>query len=447
MGAPGLVSPSAAPRPRGCWCLIFGTASGFMRDCDVHHAPPAVKRLTQLDGVRGLAILMVLLWHYFVMRLAPNQGTALWAFQKALALTWTGVDLFFVLSGFLITGILLDHRPARNYFRVFYLRRACRILPLYFLLLAVGIIGVAAGVAAIPRFGWLFSGLMPFWSYATFTQNFCMGIRTSFGGNFLSVTWSLAVEEQFYVVIPLLVYVFRRKFAFLVFLAGIFAAPLFRATLPPFYSFVSAPCCADALLSGACLAVLVRSKRFLGLAQHYSGVVLGAGAILVLGAAVQTVREVSLVSSFTHLWMVGLFTVLVLLACLEAPTGLVWLLRIPALVWIGRRSYGIYLLHLPVLGLFYLAWQGRAPHLENLSDLAATGASLAATLVLAAVSFRYLESPILRFGHSFAYAEEPGATNDQAQSKRSAQAPHSWQQKATPQTQARPDISNSTTQC
>ena len=348
---------------------------------------------------------MVLLWHYLFMQITAEQGSPLWFFQRGLVLTWSGVDLFFVLSGFLIAGILLDHCQASNYFRIFYLRRTCRILPLYFLLLAICIACIASGISALPRFGWLFSGLMPLWSYATFTQNFFMGMRNQFGGNALSVTWSLAVEEQFYLVIPLLLRVFRRQFAFWVLLAGVLAAPLLRSNLPVYFSLVSAPCCADALLSGACLAILVRSGRFLALARRHQKALLGIGFMLLFGAAALTLVGASPVSSVTHLWLAGLFTLIILVAYLEAHAGLVWLLKRPVLVWLGRRSYGIYLLHLPVQGLLYGAVRSRAPYLVNLSDLAVTGASLLATLTLAAVSFRYFESPILKFAHSFPYAK------------------------------------------
>src|SRR6185503_14362644 len=103
----------------------------------------AKTRLPQLDGIRGIAILMVLWWHYFNCQLHVTRESPLWLkyFWQFSSIGWSGVDLFFVLSGFLITGILLDEAQSPNMFRVFYVRRAVRILPLYFLVLA------AAGVA------------------------------------------------------------------------------------------------------------------------------------------------------------------------------------------------------------------------------------------------------------------------------------------------------------
>src|SRR3990167_10051651 len=91
-----------------------------------------MKKIIELDGIRGVAIALVLIWHYFATQLWVQDGTLLYYFRYMSALTWSGVDLFFVLSGFLIGGILLDHREAGNYFRVFYIRRVCRIFPLYY---------------------------------------------------------------------------------------------------------------------------------------------------------------------------------------------------------------------------------------------------------------------------------------------------------------------------
>ena len=94
-----------------------------------------MERKLELDGVRGLAILLVLIWHYVNREVDPNANIVLVYLKLAANVTWSGVDLFFVLSGFLIGGILLDHRTCSNYFRVFYIRRVCRIFPLYFVLI------------------------------------------------------------------------------------------------------------------------------------------------------------------------------------------------------------------------------------------------------------------------------------------------------------------------
>src|SRR2546430_16200390 len=148
-----------------------------------------MKRISHLDGVRGVAILLVLVWHYFTSQVVAQPKSFTSYCRHATSLTWSGVDLFFVLSGFLIGGILLDHRNTSNYFRVFYLRRVCRIFPLYFIVLALFLALFATSIATSPSFRSLFQDPFPIWSYATFSQNILMGIRGDFGPGFLGITW------------------------------------------------------------------------------------------------------------------------------------------------------------------------------------------------------------------------------------------------------------------
>jgi peptidoglycan/LPS O-acetylase OafA/YrhL len=134
---------------------------------------------------------MVVARHYFGI---PSGGSL----SKLLMPGRAGVDLFFVLSGFLIGSILISKRGSSNLFRAFYLRRALRILPVYFLLLAVFIIGLTGGWHA-DLFG---DGAFPTWTYALFLQNFESARIAEFGPRFMAVTWSLAIEEQFYLLFP-----------------------------------------------------------------------------------------------------------------------------------------------------------------------------------------------------------------------------------------------------
>src|ERR671933_724528 len=142
----------------------------LMQSSTAGSRPP---RYPELDGLRGIAILMVVAWHY-------NLGPFL-----------SGVDLFFVLSGFLLGGILLDKKEAPNYFKAFYARRVCRIFPLYFVCLLVFVI-----LVAVPVLGWLLFGdsirlllgdPIPLWSYMTFTQNFAMAQLGGWGNPWLFV--------------------------------------------------------------------------------------------------------------------------------------------------------------------------------------------------------------------------------------------------------------------
>src|SRR5208282_3338546 len=151
-------------------------------------------RIAELDGIRGLAIGMVLIYHYFLIRIdVPMRSAAAYALSTG-RLAWSGVDLFFVLSGFLIGGILLDARDSSNYFQVFYTRRVLRIVPIYavFLFAAFCIFQVG-NLGDGNRFTWLFQGRLPWVPHLVFLQNFWMVKANTFGPAILGLTWSLAV--------------------------------------------------------------------------------------------------------------------------------------------------------------------------------------------------------------------------------------------------------------
>ncbi len=225
------------------------------------------KRIPELDGLRGLAILLVLLGHFFGGAIAVGPDS-IWVYVPiSLRLTWSGVDLFFVLSGFLIGGILLDHRGAANYYKVFYLRRACRIFPLYYLTLFLFFALVAFGASRISP--WLFDKPLPSLAYLTFTQNvWSVWFVAHFGypAFWPGVSWSLAVEEQFYVIISAVV----RKWAESlpgVLIGVIILAPLLRIfcylTFPlgSLINYLCLPMRADALLLGVLAAYALRRDR------------------------------------------------------------------------------------------------------------------------------------------------------------------------------------------
>jgi peptidoglycan/LPS O-acetylase OafA/YrhL len=147
------------------------------------------------DGLsRRLAILLVLVWHYYVKAVQDAVPGSWLAYSlAALRLTWSGVDLFFVLSGFLIGGILYDAKDATNYYRTFYVRRIFRIFPLYFLWVALFFAGLAlVGRDSAGPLRALFNRDLPGWSYPLFLQNIFMSSRGTFGPEWVAITWSLA---------------------------------------------------------------------------------------------------------------------------------------------------------------------------------------------------------------------------------------------------------------
>ncbi len=197
--------------------------------------PPTLNlsgRIPELDGLRGIAIGMVLLYHYFFFHAPKVPGSFAAYAQVPLRLGWSGVDLFFVLSGFLIGGILLDARGSSNYFKVFYKRRFFRIVPLYAACLAAAFaLYTLSHVGVANRFAWMYDGKLPWASYSLFLQNFWMARFNTAGAFPMAVTWSLAIEEQFYLTLPMLVRFLSRRQLVTALLVGIFVAPVFRITL------------------------------------------------------------------------------------------------------------------------------------------------------------------------------------------------------------------------
>src|SRR5581483_6988074 len=175
-------------------------------------APPPVLALSThmaaLDGLRGVAILAVMLFHQSLVvgDSALDRAVAFWTYSG-----WDGVDLFFVLSGFLITGILFDSRssPGSRYFRTFYSRRVLRILPLYY---GVALFTLVI-LAHIPNYksanlARISGAEVWYWVYL---QNWSIGAAGLFRNGILDVTWSLAIEEQFYLVWPIAVLLLSRR--------------------------------------------------------------------------------------------------------------------------------------------------------------------------------------------------------------------------------------------
>ncbi|HLH43455.1 MAG TPA: acyltransferase [Bryobacteraceae bacterium] len=211
---------------------------------------PTGHRIPALDGLRGFAILIVVLYHCRTLGHPPR------AIASLFEIGWTGVDLFFVLSGFLITGILLDSRSAPNYFSSFYARRVLRIFPLYYF--AVSLVLIAGSLRLLPSRG---RAASPAWCFL-FAQNWIF-VDVPFLGHF----WSLAVEEQFYLLWPLVVYLFPKRRILPIAVAGSAAAvplrlALMLAGVNPNYIYWNTFARMDALLIGAACACLLKEGRW-----------------------------------------------------------------------------------------------------------------------------------------------------------------------------------------
>lgn len=372
--------------------------------------PRAGAHVPALDGVRGVAILLVLAAHTLAFMPAEGLATIPVALSRGGGL---GVDVFFVLSGYLITGILLEARGAPRYFRAFYLRRALRIWPLYLLVLAALMAAALWAPDRWPADAVQLRAAAPwFWLHAVNWYHAITGHELFAFGTV--PFWSLAVEEQFYLVWPLVVAaVAPRRLAGLG--VAIFAG---SAALRLAFSVAGAPPAAvnamtithaDGLGLGAALAIVARGAPgasfprlrawLLRAARHAEPSRLALGYVALMAAWTLAapaanrapVHAVGIaVGTVWGAWIVAA-VVLAPVATGGAAVTARWLAA-PWLVWIGVRSYALYLLHSPTM---FLTIQVLRIWCPNVTQGAAYGAGLAVTFVLAWASWRWWESPWL----------------------------------------------------
>jgi peptidoglycan/LPS O-acetylase OafA/YrhL len=362
-------------------------------------------RIQELDAIRGLAILLVMVHHYSEALLDTATGPA-----TALALPWlqlgrSGVDLFFVLSGFLIGGILMDARESSNYYKTFYFRRFYRILPLYFIYLLVFCAGgyLTTHVGTASRWAGTFHGDLPFWSYAVFLQNIFMAHTGGFGASWGRVTWSLAVEEQFYLLLPFVIRRFDPKALVKVVAAAVVAAPLFRTALY-FYGYKGVapyallPCRADALGLGVLVAMACRNPqawKWITARRRYTTV---AFSFLLCGAAVLTKYPMGTLPMQTAGYSVlaGLYACVLLLAIHNPGPGFRVMFRNATLAKVGIYAYALYLFHDGIhLVLCNLVYAG-PPAAADWRYAGLTAVSILLTFCVAAFSWWALEEPLIR---------------------------------------------------
>jgi peptidoglycan/LPS O-acetylase OafA/YrhL len=380
-------------------------------------------RILEVDGLRGLAIALVLFYHYFAATMQYRQRSLIAYLFVPARLSWSGVDLFFVLSGFLIGGILLDARKSTNYFKVFYVRRFFRIVPVYALLLVVfAAARLAEGNSTQTMLARSLEGAMPLWTYPFFMQNFWVAAAGTFGTGWLAPTWSLAVEEQFYLTLPVIVRFVSRRALIAFVICGIAAAPVFRMVL-----FRSSPngwigsdvllfCRADALLFGVGCALLLRSKswssRIASSRYWLPGLLL---ALLSIAAYLTKsgggdLWRVQLVS-FGYTSLAALYACLLLFVCTRPNHFLASLFRWRALRWLGSIAYGTYLFHMPIQILAFVFVGRSEPRIDDLFSFLLSLAALAFTLGLAHLSWNFFESRLVKFSHRASYEFEQRGKN------------------------------------
>ncbi len=358
------------------------------------------KHLASLDSLRGIGVILIFADHF------------VYPVSYYIRFGWIGLWIFFALSGYLITDGLLKIRalPIGRYFGRFYLKRAFRILPAFFVFFPIS-------VALYFTFSRSFAGgsnLGHYWIYiATFTFNRYETIANLAGGVWFAHLWSLSVEEQFYVIWPWLVFFLPMKWLKKVVPGWIVLAPILRLTVPSLYGgavrapiFAYSPllCQADAFAIGGCVAIFRdelprQSKKLMwimtiaviviGLVNYFTGASAAGSYWRTLGWPLLGPFNYQYVWGYS---VINIWAATLILSCLQgtAPS----ILNFPPLVFLGRISYGAYLSHMPLLGIYFY-------YLQPINAFSIRGFVIfliwfANVIVVSWLSFRFIELPFLR---------------------------------------------------
>ncbi|MGK0387744.1 MAG: peptidoglycan/LPS O-acetylase OafA/YrhL [Maribacter sp.] len=328
----------------------------FLEGKDLH------ARFTALDGIRGMAILLILIYHTMIFKGGGALDSFLGVLRSGL---WCGVDLFLVLSGFLITRILLKTKHKKRFFYNFYGRRTVRIFPLYYLVLVVVLLIIPfvlniSGQPVPAEIGILQDRQIWLWTYM---QNYLQATGAHMLPG-LGPFWSLAVEEQFYLFWPLMVFLIKEKH-FLKVCTGILIAILavrfygyFSGTMDGWMLYHLTFTRMDGLVFGAMGAVIVRNKELReSIAKYLDKGLIALSLILVVSLFIVGNFKISqgFIATVGY-FLFSFFFLMILLNTILGETKMGQQLRKgfekKPLLLLGKYSYALYVFHWPVVNAF-----------------------------------------------------------------------------------------------
>jgi peptidoglycan/LPS O-acetylase OafA/YrhL len=367
--------------------------------------PPATvvqrRHYSVLDALRGVAILDVMLYHFSGGYKGNNAALRIWS--AVVDSGWMGVDLFFVLSGFLITGILYDTACAENRARNFYTRRALRIFPLFY--------GVLLGfvlLTPVLHLHWRTGHLLLFFFLSNMTGIFAPSLGAVHRWINLGHLWSLAVEEQFYLLWPFVVWWVRdRKHLLWIILTVLIAGPILRGLF--LWGGVDAGTIsrllvtrADSLLFGGAVALMARGPEADRIPATQIFFLCAAALAILLMLAHGPVATSPWIATIGYSIIAACSASLIFLAIQESR-GISRVLDYRFFRFFGRYSYGLYLFH----GIYFVYLRHLAGSLqkvvysETLAQLLDVTFGFGISIALAMLSYHYFEAPILRLKSRF----------------------------------------------
>lgn len=353
-----------------------------------------------LDGIRGLAILLVMLSHFFLPEFFSNH-----THYRVLQLGWLGVDMFFVLSGFLITGILSDTRhKTSGYWTGFIKRRILRIFPLYY----ASVLIVWLTVIFIEHAPDRLQGYDSFTWFFAFAPNIAMALKDNwlYHSHVFSLNhlWSVAIEEQFYLLWPLIVWLLPQRALLALCAAIVLFSTQIRLQTDAYFghswtlaAYMLPWCRMDGLAIGGFLAILFRLgwERYLPFDRWIMRITIVVAAVLLIRQAIygsqQTIATISALG----------FAALLYLALNPDPKG--WVRQLcehPFLMHLGKYSYGLYVFH----EMFKYAWlEGFGNWLLHggwplwIGQIIFIVLAGLGSYVLARISWKLIEQPFLKW--------------------------------------------------
>ena len=361
------------------------------------------KRVDELDGIRGIAILLVFAFHAFKRASYFTANPILNYIAKLTSIGWIGVDIFFVLSGFLITSILLQKKGEKDYFKNFYARRVLRIFPLYYIMLGIIIFSM---LAVEPEAQAHILERLPF--YLLYQQNWLMAAG-DLPPIYLLVTWSLAIEEQFYLFWPFLIYFLQKRALVLanigiillsVFVRIIIALVSDDAITAHYISYYSTITRLDTLALGALIAIIFKESILWQerLKKIALPALLGSTALVLIVVLMPNREELYnnipiRLTGYSVLAIMGGSSIVFSLTH-DKSSLLRRFFRSKSLRFFGKYSYALYLIHPLILQIFldilwdakYRGWQAYVSYLVI---------SFSLTIILSLLSWHLLEKRML----------------------------------------------------
>jgi peptidoglycan/LPS O-acetylase OafA/YrhL len=358
-----------------------------------------------LDGLRGIAITLVLVAHFVPYR---HTSTILGRLVNGVAgIGWAGVSLFFVLSGFLITGILCDSKNGKHYLLNFFARRILRVFPLYYLMVFLCILVLPhfhATATARPT--------QDTWMYWIYLSNYHESFHPGSTDGWLGPLWSLCVEEHFYLLWPFIILLCRQAKAIQLSIACVFLSAIARALFIIHHNshapYLLTPCRIDDLALGSLVALLRRTSYYTTYILPLFRPLLMISGCLATGVTIWRHAIIwDPIMQLAGLPLFGIFFSSLLVFTVEPGMAHKWkfFLEIKPLQIFGKYSYGIYVLH-PAVSALMFRFSVFPPFFARANDLVNALLLVSLSLGAAYLSWNIYESKFLSLKRFFEYSPQ-----------------------------------------